>query len=169
MKAIRKYISGPLLAVTRILLIILMIIMVISMFIQVLTRWLGISVAWTEEMTRFACIWLIFLGSSFLSDYDGHINVTILDSVLKKNPKALRILSVVRKLIFIAFSLIIGKVGIDASAMVMRQTSPNMGIPMNFMYICIPIGAFLTALYLIINLFVKPEAQSENKEEVQNG
>lgn len=153
MTAVRKAVDAVS-KVLNVLMILLLVLMVVSMFTQVVTRWLGISVAWTEEMTRFACIWLIFLGSALLAYNSDHIAVTILDSILKG--KALVVLNAFRKLSFLAFSLIIVKVGFEAAAMVARQTSPNMAVPMNLMYISIPIGSILTALYIVASVIAPP-------------
>lgn len=40
--------------------------------------------SWTEEAARLAFIWLVFMGISYGTKYDKHINVTI---VLDKMPK----------------------------------------------------------------------------------
>lgn len=161
MQAIRKAVDATS-KVLRWLMIFLMALMVVSMFTQVVTRWIGVSVAWTEEMTRFACIWLIFLGSAILADRSEHIAVTILDSLLKG--KALAVLNVLRKLCFLVFSVVIVKVGFDAAAMVARQTSPNMGIAMNIMYISIPIGSILTALYIVASVIAPPHEEAQGEE-----
>lgn len=135
--------------ITSTLLVILFSLMVIAMSVQVLSRWFGFSVSWTEEMTRFACAWLIFAGASLLADNDELINVTVLDSILKG--KALTALYLFRRLVYIGYSLFIVKFGLEATAAVSKQTSPNMSIHMSIVYICIPIGSLLSAFYLTVN------------------
>jgi len=157
MRQIIDKIVNALTKATAALLNVLIVIMVIAMFTQVVSRWLNFSVSWTEETTRFACAWLIFSGVSLLANKDELINVTVLDTILKG--KALTALYLIRRLVYIGYSLFIIKFGMDATAAVAIQTSPNMFIPMNFIYICIPIGSLLSAFYLTVNAvrLKKPE------------
>ncbi len=159
--AILRKVADALSKVVRVLMSLLLVLMVVSMAAQVFSRWLGISLSWTEELTRFACVWLIFLGSAKLAEESEHISVTILDGLLKG--KALLYLNVFRRALFAIFSLILVWVGFQAAGMVARQISPNMGVSMNWMYISIPLGSLFTAFYLLINLFAPP------KEEIVEG
>lgn len=134
------------LKIFKALMVVLMSVMVVSMFLQVVTRYaLGKGFAWTEELSRFANVWMVFIGAAVLSFSDEHIQVTILDEMLKGN--ALKALKLFKALVFIIYSSLIVKVGIDTLSVVSKQTSPNMLVPMNYIYLVIPVGAALGILY----------------------
>jgi TRAP-type C4-dicarboxylate transport system permease small subunit len=139
--------------ISKRIMIILMAVMVISMFLQVVTRYIfGTGIAWTEELARFSNVWLVFIGGSMLTFSDEHIKVTIFDGIL--NEKQMRVLQALRNIIFLVYSIIIIKVGLDSLNVVSRQTSPNMLIPMNYIYGVIPIGAVLMGIYLIFSFIL---------------
>jgi len=139
--------------------VVLISIMVLAMFFQVVTRYVfGAGIPWTEELARFSNVWLIFIGASVLAFTDEHIKVTIADTLLKG--KSLAVIQTIRNLVYLAYSIILIKVGINSLGVVASQTSPNMMMPMNYVYMVIPIGAVLTTVYIIVNLV--PKRTEEN-------
>jgi len=140
---------------------ILMVVMTVSMFFQIITRYLfGTGLAWTEELARFSNVWLIFLGAAVLASLNEHINVTILDAFLKGT--ALKLLLLFRDLVFIAYSMLIVTVGVKTLAIVSSQTSPNMLLPMNYIYVAIPVGGIFIIIYLISNWILLKGKEEDN-------
>lgn len=145
--------------ISKAIMVSLMAVMVVSMFFQVVTRYaMGTGIPWTEELARFANVWLIFIGGSVLAFSNEHIKVTILDSILKE--KKLSILQAIRNIIYLVYSIAIINVGINSLKIVSKQTSPNMLLPMNYIYVAIPIGAILTILYLLNNAVAKGKGEN---------
>jgi TRAP-type C4-dicarboxylate transport system permease small subunit len=145
---IYKKVIESLIVFSRWIIIGLSTIMVISMFFQVVTRYaMGTGIPWTEELARFSNVWLIFLGAAMLVFYDEHIKVTILDSILKG--AALKAVIIFRDIVYIAYSLVVIKIGISTLSIVSKQTSANMLLPMNYIYVAIPVGGLLTILYYV--------------------
>lgn len=158
MDKLNKTIEG-IVKITKYLMITLLIVMVISMACQIVARYLfRIGITWTEELTRFTNVWLVFLGSSLLVFKDEHIKVTILDSILKG--RGLKILGYIRKIIFLLYSLMIVIVGSNSLKIVAYQTSPNMLLSMKYIYVAIPIGAGLTIVYLVHNFLVRRKVET---------
>lgn len=160
--AIVRKTNSILIKVTEVILVLLMTLMVVSMFLQIVGRWIGVNMVWSEEMTRFANAWMVFLGSSIIAYFDDHIAVTVLDDVLKG--KSYTILRIARKLIFIVFSVVVFVYGWQTTARVAAQTSPNMGIPMSWVYSAIPVGSFMSFYYLVVSFFAPPPAKSGKED-----
>ena len=51
----------------------------------IITRLVGSPLSWTEEASRLAFVWMIFLGLSYGTAHDKHIRVTIIPD--KMGPK----------------------------------------------------------------------------------
>lgn len=63
---------------------ILLVIMVFIVFIQVIMRYiLGHSLSWSEELTRYMFVWLIYLGVNLGIKGDMQIKIDVLDLALK--------------------------------------------------------------------------------------
>lgn len=77
----------------------------------VFTRYLfSYSPPWSEELTRFAMIWLVMLGGGVLSLFQDHITLTVFSDNFSPRMKILR--SFVVRIILIATSAIIVVTGI---------------------------------------------------------
>ncbi|MCG8548645.1 MAG: TRAP transporter small permease [Alphaproteobacteria bacterium] len=51
----------------------------ITVFLQVVFRYvIGIAVPWTEELARYLCVWMVFLGAAAVAARDEHIKVLFL-------------------------------------------------------------------------------------------
>lgn len=131
------------------------IIMVIVMFAQVVLRYVfKTGFPWTEELSRFTMIYLVFIGSIVLTHENSHISVTIFDEMLKGT--ALKVLKCVQYFITTVYCALMVKIGFASLPIVKMQTSPNMRITMNNIYIIIPICCAFMLLYTVhktINLF----------------
>ena len=122
-------------------------IMVIIIFVQIVSRVLvQSSFPWTEELARFLMIWVTFLGAAFSFQHGAHIGISMLTNKLpKKLNGIIQLLVGLLCTILFAVLFIKGLELVDKSA---SQTSPAMRLPMNYVYLIIPISAIL----LIINV-----------------
>lgn len=111
------------------------------------------SIAFSEELSRFLFVWLIFLGAAIIIKDKGHVAVDILAPKLKgkRGGKALEIFVGLAGFIFIGVVL---TGGITLSRMMNMYSSPTLGIPMGYVYLAIPIGAGVMLIHHTIN-FVK--------------
>src|SRR5699024_371587 len=124
-----------------------LVIMVAIIFVQIVSRVLvQSSFPWTEELARFLMIWVTFLGAAFSFQHGAHIGISMLTNKLPKKLNGI-IQLLIGLLCTILFDVLFIQVLelVDKSA---SQTSPAMRLPLNYVYLLIPISAIL----LIINL-----------------
>ena len=146
----------------KIIMVLLLALMTIAMFYQVIARYaLGVGAAWTEETARFACIWLVYIGAAVCALRGEHVSVTLIDQIMKGETQAY-VLKLFRNLCSMAFFIVVSVIGFQMLPILSRQTSPNMRIPMNIVYIVIPVSCALAVIYLIVNS-AERSAREENK------
>ncbi|MDR3073379.1 MAG: TRAP transporter small permease, partial [Deltaproteobacteria bacterium] len=74
--------------------------------VQVVMRYgFQASLSWSEEVSRYLFIWLVYVGISYGVKKSAHVSVTVLDLVLSKRAKHL--LKLITAVIFLVFSVII--------------------------------------------------------------
>jgi len=124
------------------------IIMVVVMFAQVVLRYVfKTGFPWTEELSRFTMIYLVFIGSIVLTHENSHISVTILDETLKGY--ALKILKCLQHLTTILYCALMVKIGFTSLPIVKMQLSPNMRITMDKIYVIIPVCCAFMLIYTV--------------------
>lgn len=126
--------------------------MVIGCTWQVITRFVLRSPSkYTEEFLRYALIWLTMLGSPFAYSKNRHLAITFLtDRFNAKSQKYVAIFVDVLVLLMSLFIFVIG--GIMVTMNSAGQTSAALGMPMQFYYICMPIGGVLCCIYSVQKL-----------------
>lgn len=144
-----KYTNRIILWITMLFLLI----MVVSIFLQIVSRVLiSSSFTWTEELSRFLMIWVIFLGAGFSFQSGAHVGVEFfVERLPKKFQKATSVLILIISIIFLLVMLI---KGIELCERTMNQTSTALNIPMGIVYLVFPISAVLMIVN-IIDVFVK--------------
>lgn len=125
-----------------------LVIMVVVVFLQIVSRIIiQSSFPWTEELSRFLMIWLTFLGAAFSFQYGAHIGITLItNKVPRKLQAVLQI--IVALLCIILFTVLMVK-GYELVMKSTTQVSPALGIPMNYVYMVIPVSGFLMTLNVI--------------------
>ena len=125
-------------------------------FIQVVARYVfHYAMPWTEEVSRFLFLWMVWIGAAYATKKNAHLKITALVDHLPKFPRL--VCSVIVFIVWIVFAVMITIKGIQLSKMLFlsEQTSPVMEIPMGYMYLSVPVGTGLMSLRLIQNLFLK--------------
>ncbi|WP_404330317.1 TRAP transporter small permease [Mesobacillus maritimus] len=137
------------------LLMLLVALMVISCVWQVLSRYIfGQASAQTEELMRYAIIWVSVIGGAYVYGEKGHLAITYFSDKLNQAlAKAVSILIDASISIFSAIVLIYGGYKIVTATMI--QISPGMGLPMGYMYMALPIAGFMFILYSIQHITAK--------------
>lgn len=117
-------------------------------FMQVVTRYFfGYTFEWSEELSRFLFVWVVFLGSALIMGESGHLAVQLLPSKLAGTGAGLA-LEVFTNLCSYAFTLLLLIQGGKMTSVMTFQTAPGLGISMSWVYSIIPISASLMLLYL---------------------
>lgn len=128
----------------------LSILTVIIIFLQVFMRYIiGSSLVWSEELARYAFIWLIYIGISYGVKKQRHLKVDAFALLFKEKGKT--ILGICANLSFLAFSVLLTYYSFRVVGQMVR-VSPAMKLPMEWVYAAPMIGLFLTSIRLIQNM-----------------
>jgi TRAP-type C4-dicarboxylate transport system permease small subunit len=137
-----------LLRANRLLVIALLAAMALMVFTNVALRFAtDRSILWVEEASRYAMIWLTFLGAGLVLRYGGHIGIETLHEKLPRHAPLLRALVVALLLGFFAFMTWIG---VRYAVLTWGQTTPVMEVPIGAVYLAMPAGFALMILHLVL-------------------
>lgn len=151
----------------KILLIILLTTMAIFLFIAVLSRYLfGRSFFWVDAYSRFALIWISFLGSTIVLRNRQHVGVEFLIGLL---PEILRKwITKIGALLILLFSSIMFRQGLKLITITSRQNIPEMNIKMSHVSVIVPISAALMIIVSLEIIFSKDKSSLYSKIEGQS-
>lgn len=123
---------------------------VVIIFLQVVMRYVfGNSLTWSEEIARYAFIWMIYIGVSYGVKTKKHLGVDAFSMLFKK--KGQLIISMIANISFLVFAGVMAYYGLDIVAKVTRE-SAAMQIPLSLVYAAPVVGFSLTTIRLIQNL-----------------
>lgn len=116
------------------------------MFMQVVTRYsLGIAHAWVEELVRYSGLTSAVLGLSPLTRSEAYIRVDLLSQRMKES----RLLRMLIDILMGTCLLVLLIEGWNLASFGMRSRTPGLRIPFGYVYVTIPIGAFLGLVQLV--------------------
>lgn len=147
---------------------ILMIVVFLSAIFQVINRFiLHFSAPWTEEVCRYAFIWVAFLGVANGVKRNSHLNVDLIDGYL--SPKTKKILNLILDMVFVALMAYMFKISMDYLAKVAKYgtVSVGLGIKMWIVYLILPLFSGAAIIRLIekdIRIFFGKEKKEENEQ-----
>lgn len=123
---------------------------VILLFVQVVLRYFfNKSLAWSEELSRYTFLWMIYIGTSLAAKYDGHIRVT---AQLKLVPRALRRhVLVLADLLWLVFNgyVIVEGIRLLQSMSQYPLVSAAMGWDMRYVFAILPIAFVLQSIRIL--------------------
>jgi TRAP-type C4-dicarboxylate transport system permease small subunit len=116
-------------------------------FLQVVCRYgLDSSLSWSEEFSRYAFIWGIFLGAGSVARRGQHMAVDALRTILSGRPRHL--LEIFVGVAGILFFAVFGYTAVLLTDNAMGQISTALEIPIAAVYVSAPLGAALSVLHL---------------------
>jgi TRAP-type C4-dicarboxylate transport system permease small subunit len=121
------------------------------MFGNVVLRYaFNAPIAWGDELTQFAFIWLVFLGAVAAMKTDSHYSLTLLiDNV----PRPLAVLlGVLGDLTVIAICSAFAWYGLKLMQLFSFQTSPSLELPMSVIYASLPLSSLLMIIVRIVKM-----------------
>ncbi len=135
-------------------------VMVISTFAQVFFRYVVFySIPWSEELSRYALVWLSAIGASYGIKRNVHVAV---DAIVEALPAEIQSLVAKTNYFLIAcFGLVLLIYGVKVSKLNMGQLSPSLHIPIGLVYAAMPVGGLLIIIHALALLSVSQEAQEE--------
>ena len=120
--------------------------------LQVFNRFvLNQSLSWSEEMQIYGHIWLIFLTIPVAYKRGSHIGMNILTS--KFSIKTQEILSLVTDFMWLGLAGAIVYYATVIMRVAKNQTSPGLGLRMDFMYLSLVIGSAYLGLLALRKIF----------------
>jgi len=128
-------------------------IFLISVVIQVVTRLMGISVAWTQDISVYAFIWSVFLGGSAMIYPMKHFAFTSLVDTLKSK-KSKQIVNLIIYIVMLIFTINMFFYGIIITQKFWNYRCVNLlALKRGYTWICIPISAALGIIYLVNHIY----------------
>jgi TRAP-type C4-dicarboxylate transport system permease small subunit len=122
-----------------------------SVFLQVVSRFvLKYPLPWTEEVSRIAFVYSIFVGATIAVREKTHLNIDAILVVLPKGmARALTILGSLLVGVFLGFVTWEGIVLVRATGV---QMTPVMQLPFRHLYLVVPASGALMLFYLILGV-----------------
>jgi len=116
--------------------------------LQVLMRYLFATPnPWSEELSRFAFIWVSLLGASLAVEHRAHFGF---DQVTKKlAPPARRAVERTAWAVVLAFSLLLIGTGIVLMELTLGERSAALNLPIALVYAAAPVSGLLMAIHLL--------------------
>lgn len=122
----------------------------VSVFLGVLTRFvLRIPLPWTEEVSRIAFVYCIFIGATLGIRDRAHINVDVFVALL--SPTGQLVMKMVSNLLVAVFLCFVIWQGVDFVVQTGVQMTPVLLIPFRYLYVIIPASAAIMLAYLVLN------------------
>ena len=138
--------------VIEVVMVVLIVAMVCGNFWQIFTRFvLNNAASWTEEFLRYALIWLSMLGVPYAYSKNKHIAIEFVADTYSPKAKIVNQILIEVLVLFIAAFVMIGG-GIMVTGNALGQTSPALGMPMQFYYLGVPVCGILLIIYTIPRL-----------------
>ncbi len=128
----------------------LLAVMSFAILVQVMVRFvlttlgLNLSAAWTEELARYALIWIVFLGAGIGCRSRQLISLEFVVRALPRGPgQGLVYLGLLACIAFFGLLISVGHAFMELGAV---ETSPVMQVPKAWVYAAMPAGAALMIL-----------------------
>lgn len=126
------------------------------------------QMAWSDELSRYLFVWIVFIASARVVGDKGHVGVTALVDIF---PQKLR--RVVELLVYV-LCLMLSVVLIYYTAIIIKtqtmygQVSPSLRIPMQYPYFGMVVGGVFMMLHLLFHIIdfftAKPAEDAEPAE-----
>ncbi|MBM9514271.1 TRAP transporter small permease [Desulfogranum marinum] len=122
--------------------------------IQVFNRYvLQSSLDWSEELARYLFIWAVYVGCSYATQMDRHLEVTIIRTLFKRRfARPVTIIASLLTLVFCIFATVLGTKFIIFLAGTGQKT-PALEISAYWVYLCMPVGLGFMSLRTLERLW----------------
>ncbi|WP_347712433.1 TRAP transporter small permease [uncultured Fretibacterium sp.] len=132
----------------------LFVVMVASIAYQIVLRYIFSKAnAWSEELARYAFVWLVMLAASLGARRGRHMCI---DFIVEKLPVLLKnLVAMTTRLLAVFFFLVLGWKGSELLSFTMNQNSTGLEISMAFIYLAIPVGAFFMILFSVEDILLR--------------
>lgn len=141
----------------------MLILITVALAMQIFARnLLESGFTWTEELARFAMVWMIFFGAAVAKRAGTEIRVTVLQDQF---PALRKWFELIQQLLTLVYVGIVIYFSIDTVKLMAKQTSTNMQIGMNYVYLVIPISFAIFLIHTIYQLFSMRRTTDSQEEQ----
>jgi TRAP-type C4-dicarboxylate transport system permease small subunit len=129
-------------------------IFIVLTLLQVLFRFiLNFSLSWTEELAKYAFIYMVYFAVSLAVIRHRHVRVEIIDLFIAQ--KYLKYFYIFTDIVACLFLLLIGWYSIEVMQdfLNMKQNTPALQLPIGWIYVIIPAGYSLAAFRYMQTVF----------------
>ncbi|RIW29183.1 TRAP transporter small permease [Bacillus salacetis] len=139
----------------------LMLQMAVVVTAQVISRYVfGSPFTWTEELGRYTFVWVSFLGMAVAIKHGSHIALDIL--VKKLNGVSKKALMLLNNALILVFAGVLTFSGWKLVELGSRQDSPSLGLPMEYVYLVMPVSGILLFYFMISETVLLFKGKGEN-------
>jgi C4-dicarboxylate transporter DctQ subunit len=123
------------------------------------------SMIFTEELSRYLMVWIVFLGSALAIRDGSHIHIQIL--VKRLGPRMQQNVKLASYALIIAFLVFITVEGLKILPRQLQQMCITIDISLFYFYLAIPVGSILMIIFLlpIIRQTLAGKSPAGNKRE----
>ena len=133
--------------------------MTILYALSILSRYVTkTSMPWTDELVRFLFIWATFLGTSIGVRRGAHLGVSVVQNLLPSSGKKTFTILITLCCVFTCAVLVWNGAAMVHLQFTMGQRSSQLGIPIYWVGLAIPVGLLLSLTRFIQVLFLKLRA-----------
>ena len=146
--------------ITVLLLAVMSILVIVNVFMRFL---LDSGIVFSEEVSRYIFIWVIFLGAIIAMYRNAHVNVAFIRDSL--SPSLQLIIKVLCNIGMIYCCYLLGSGSFDLYEFNLIDLSPVAQIPLGYIYLAGTVGAIGMAIILALQtfeLFTKKNTEKEN-------
>ncbi|MFZ7103313.1 MAG: TRAP transporter small permease [Peptococcaceae bacterium] len=124
--------------------------MVIVTTSQVVCRVFFTALSWSEELSRYLLVWGTFFGATMAYKRGNHIALTFVIEAF--GPKMKKLFAVLIYLLSIVFFCSVIYYGWQMIKMQIFQISPALGLPMQYVYLCIPFSLMIMIIHALAGI-----------------
>ncbi len=134
------------------LIVVSFICLVITTFLQVLFRYvINLSLSWTDELSRYCFVWLVFSGIVISFIRGEHAIVNLVVDRFKGGFKKVVVI-VIDVLVFILFA-VLSISGVMLMNLSVGQSTASLGIPKMLVYAALPFGGAMMLIELTLKFY----------------
>lgn len=135
--------------------------MLVVINLQIISRELFTAFSWTEELSRYLLVWSSIFAATIAYRKGAHIAITFVVKLFREKQR--QIIKLIMDLFSAAFFIIMVYYGFKMISMQVYQKSPAMQIPMQAVYLCIPLAGIIMLYYVLIEILRFNFGEEESK------
>ncbi len=129
--------------------------------LQIISREFFTAFSWTEELSRYLLIWVSLFAATIAYRKGAHIAITFVVKSFRKKQR--QIIKFIMDLFSATFFITMIYYGFKMISMETYQKSPAMQIPMQVVYLCIPLTGIIMLYYVLIEILKFNFREEESK------